>query len=221
MQNDSLIILLNASVEAKGHCKKVYKSGKTIFEYNRIKNKYLNIKDYELLLNCYLNDQIPRQYRYYIAPKYLSFKSLDSITYILDSINESQVSYILRKYKKIDSLPAECNRIIFLVIQHGTDIFQEKNAFLINEFYLKKLISSHKFAQFQDRLLIRKKKLQKYGTQFAGKRPWECIPLDSVNYFRNQIGLENVKDYWKSLNIDVDSVGFAELKNLIIRKPNS
>jgi hypothetical protein len=135
-----------------------------------------------------------------------------------DSINITKLSLYLKKNDigKFKLLPPSCTKITFLCIQHSSSNYFNLYSNFIDSLYSYALLSNLNYAQFKDRQLIYRREKQKYGTQFVGSRPWECISLDSVNMYRKSINLDSIHIYWKKIGINADSTNFALLKDLII-----
>ncbi|PKL37398.1 MAG: hypothetical protein CVV41_22850 [Candidatus Riflebacteria bacterium HGW-Riflebacteria-1] len=129
----------------------------------------------------------------------------------IDSENQRKIEKILEEIgwpRKSDfgSLgPAEA---IFLVIQHSDLDFQKKYYKLLKLAAESGDLSKSSFAIFEDRILVREGKNQKYGSQLkidqnTGK--YSFYPIEdeeNVNKRRSEVGLESLDEYAKRFGIE-------------------
>ncbi len=139
-------------------------------------------------------------------------KGGDSAAYMnyIDSTNLVRVEAIIKKYgwpgrSLIGSLG---NETVWLVIQHASLEVQEKYFPLMEESVKKSESSATELGYLEDRILMRKGKKQKYGTQVATNPKtgemeiWPIEDEKNVNIRRAELYLQPLENYAKSFGIE-------------------
>ncbi len=120
-----------------------------------------------------------------------------------DSINEVQVIEILDNNGWVGTsrIGSKANQALWLVIQHSSLVIQEKYLPLLEESVLKNESPGWHLAFLKDRILMRNKKKQFYGTQAVYNKEsgkYEIYPIEdpkNVDDRRKKIGLETMEEY--------------------------
>lgn len=131
-----------------------------------------------------------------------------------DSINLLKVIKILdtKGWPGIELIGERGTSTLFLVIQHADQQIQEKYLSMIEKAVADNNLPKRQFAMFYDRLLLRRGKLQIYGTQLAidnkSKQPYVLPLKDPINVDkrRTDMGLNTMQENlnrWK-LSWDVE-----------------
>lgn len=128
-----------------------------------------------------------------------------------DALNLVMVEEIISKYGWLGPRQVGFRGMsaLFLPIQHADLKTQEKYLPLIRQAAVdKKVIPSH-FAMLADRIAIRNKRPQEYGTQInAADGKYDIMPLlnpDSVDVWRKSINMaQTMEDYLKISNVSWD-----------------
>lgn len=142
----------------------------------------------------------------------------------IDSINILRIEEIIKQYgypgKTLVGIPT--NEAVFYVVQHSSKIkeyipYIEKAA-MAGELPFKN------YAMMLDRLLMRERKEQIYGTQIMGFRigtgemkmfVWPIKDPENVDSLRKKAGLElSVKDNAKRLDVDYKVITLEEAKKM-------
>ncbi|MDR2083978.1 MAG: hypothetical protein LBP67_03185 [Bacteroidales bacterium] len=123
----------------------------------------------------------------------------------IDAINQMYVSDLLDTYGWPDNLSDSANTAIFLVIDHGDNSYSEKYFNLIKEKADQGVIQKSNAATLEDRILMRRNKPQKYGTQTKseikndGKENviyiWPIEDTEKVDELRISVGLIPLNAY--------------------------
>lgn len=104
---------------------------------------------------------------------------------INDSINQKQIDSIFHKYGWLTppTVSEKASNAYFYVIQHAQYEFQKKYASNVILAYEKGIINMQEFVLFIDRLAIRERKYQKYGTQVMTDNIGNnyFVPIDTTN----------------------------------------
>ncbi len=100
--------------------------------------------------------------------------------------------------------------VIFLSLQHGTLLSRETYFPLLKEAALVGEIEMKFIAMMEDRILLDKGEKQKYGTQLIqiNDDGFKLGPLEdssNVNKRRTEVGLNNIQDFLKEMNLPTNS----------------
>jgi hypothetical protein len=132
----------------------------------------------------------------------------------IDSVNVVIITGILDRYgwidkKRIGFLESSA---LFFVIQHATIDTQEKYLPSLRKAVLDKIESPHHLTMLEDRVSIRKKKYQVYGTQLFFYPPdnryylYPMIEPENIMQRRKEVGLDSTSfsSYLKQFNLEWD-----------------
>ncbi|UYW01494.1 hypothetical protein K5I29_00650 [Flavobacterium agricola] len=153
----------------------------------------------ELIQQLYKSDQAVRKELHEIInseDQTNLYKKLDEMNKI-DAVNQKIAFPLLDKYLENEiELSNESIKGLYYILQHSE--FHEKYKPFVEIAFQKKAIMPNEYAQFIDRLLVRKKQTQLYGLQskyWPENQDMFLFPLDK-NYAANRkkIGLE-MADY--------------------------
>lgn len=183
------------------------------------KNQSLNKELVKKLWEMNVDDQIHREYSDFYKKKYGENSSeLDSIKKMqnhLDSINLIKLEAIIKEYgwpKKSMVGDGMIASTAFLIIQHTKDINVQKKYLPIIEKMVKiGEIDAGSFAFLTDRILLKEKKKQKYGTQVVTNKDTgkdEIYPIEdeaNVDKRRAEYGLEPLKEYLQWFDIEYEN----------------
>ncbi|MES2327994.1 MAG: DUF6624 domain-containing protein [Bacteroidota bacterium] len=132
----------------------------------------------------------------------------------IDSVNVAVVTGILDRYGWIDKKRIGIleSSALFFVIQHATIETQEKYLPSLRKAVIDKIESPHHLTMLEDRVSIRQKKYQVYGTQlfyYPPDKRYYLYPLlepENVIQRRNEIGLDSASfsAYLKQFNLEWD-----------------
>jgi hypothetical protein len=135
----------------------------------------------------------------------------DSTEFInfIDSCNLAQVELIINKYGWLgkSEIGIKGNTTLFIVIQHADLKTQQKYFPLLKTSVEKGESSASDMALMVDRILIRKKQRQIFGSQvtYNSKGQPEFYPIideKNVNYRRTEVGLESIEEYAERFGIE-------------------
>jgi hypothetical protein len=123
----------------------------------------------------------------------------------LDSSNQIYISRFLDTfgYPKFADVGLKGSKAINLVLQHSPLTIQIKYYPLLCEALKKRRMAAMTFAMFEDRLNLRLKRRQVYGTQAIAINDksaslYPLFNLDSTNSFRSRIGItQTIEEYVK------------------------
>jgi hypothetical protein len=143
----------------------------------------------------------------------------------LDAINLGIVENILTKYGWLSNkeIGIVGNKAIFLTIQHADIETQQKWLPILKEAVISKNEDPFHLCLLEDRILLRSKHEQLYGTQFLYYKPdnrYYIQPIqnpDSLFIRRNMVGLDSVSlnTYYKQFNLQWDkAVYYKDLNRL-------
>jgi len=132
----------------------------------------------------------------------------------IDSVNVAIVTGILDRYGWIDKKRIGIleSSALFFVIQHGAIDIQEKYLPSLRTAVMEKIESPHHLTMLEDRITLRRKKYQVYGTQlfyYPPDKRYYLFPLiepENVIRRREEIGLDpaSFTAYLKQFNLDWD-----------------
>jgi hypothetical protein len=173
-----------------------------------------------------------QQYRYNVKDKKSGSRETSSSKHVKeiqanDRLNLRIVEDIIKKHGWLGykDIGVKANLAMFMVIQHADSGTQERYLPLLeNALREKKLLPSH-YAMLYDRIEIRKKRPQRYGTQvnLAGGKA-EVLPLsnpDSLHVWRRSIGMiESYEQYLRQFNITWDSAAYKQQLPALKKKYN-
>jgi uncharacterized protein DUF6624 len=144
-------------------------------------------------------------------PNSAEIKSLWLIQKKIDAENQKIVSDILSRYgwpnrKEYGSIgPAQ---VVFLVIQHAPLAYQKQYYEIVKQAVESGSLMKNSFALFEDRLLVRQGKKQRYGSQVKVDQTsgaQEFYPIEdelNVDKRRKAMGLQPIAEYAKLFAID-------------------
>jgi hypothetical protein len=155
---------------------------------------------------------------FYMDQRYRKYRSADTIekySYEIrktDSINLKKVIPIVERYGILGmgDIGAIGYYAITMTIQHADLVTQEKYLPYYKEALLKGRITGSTYAMLVDRIEVRNKRMQIYGTQVmrVGKKKLELYPvinIDSINERRLSIRLiDPIEKYLKTLGVEWD-----------------
>jgi hypothetical protein len=127
-------------------------------------------------------------------------KNLEIVTGIIDK----------HGWLGVKDIGIKANMALFAVIQHADLETQEKYLPMIKEAVLKKRTPPSQYALLYDRIEIKNKRPQMYGSQlnFLKKGNYEVLPLlnpDSVDRWRMSLGMmDSLKTYLKGFQVKWD-----------------
>lgn len=196
-----------------------------IVSSNKLKTEALLDSSLVILLDTiYMKDQQYRSQMREIHEKYGSkssqMQSLVKKIEINDSLNLIEVSKIIDKrgWLGTDVIGKKGNMTLFLVIQHANIQTQKKYLPIMKSAVKKGKASASNFAMLQDRVLIRMKKKQIYGSQVGKNKEsgkYYVLPLrnpKSVNIRRAKMGLYPLEDYLSHWNIRFNPITYKNPK---------
>jgi hypothetical protein len=127
----------------------------------------------------------------------------------IDSCNLVQVESLIRKYGWMGKslIGGYCNYTLWLVIQHAELPVQEKYLPLLEASVADSESRACDLAYLQDRVLMRQKKKQIYGSQIVLNKEGgqEFYPIEdekNVNIRRKKAGLQPMEEYAKNFGIE-------------------
>lgn len=91
---------------------------------------------------------------------------------------------------------------IWLVLQHAPPKYQSKYIPLLKESAIKGDIELSVIALMKDRALMYEGKQQKFGSQIQNGKLYNLFEPEYVDQRREEIGMENLKDYLKRFDIE-------------------
>lgn len=187
--------------------------GMEIFTFldNLSEEERLNIKP---LLQLYYKDQLYRD-----AKNYEYYKANKLKQDLLDSENQLIVARFLDSTgfpskKEVGYLSAHN---IALVLEHAPLMFKEKYAPLMNKALQKGDVSPSQYAIFIDKILWKKKQLQKYGTQVIYQnKSYSLYPVNlaTVATYRKEINMLEPLEYYLEKNFKIKLDSSAYMKEL-------
>ncbi|MDW8849863.1 DUF6624 domain-containing protein [Flavobacterium sp. MMLR14_040] len=164
------------------------------------------------LLAIYAEDQDIREILMKIyKEKGIGNKSFDSINKLMgykDSVNLKKVVKILDEKGWVGKnvVGSQANKTLFLVIQHSDLKYQQKYLPMMRDAVKKGNASANSLALLEDRVALRERHKQIYGSQISmipGAKAF-VLPLedpDNVDKRRAEVGLGPIADYVKKWNI--------------------
>lgn len=187
----------------------IKKSEQFLFLDNMTAAKRASLKP---LLQLYYKDQLYRDnknFDYYIANR----KKQD----ILDAQNQKVVGTYLDSvgFPTIQNQGFISTHGVGLVLEHAPLNFKEKYAPLMFDALQKGSLTASQYAIFFDKMLCKKKELQKYGTQVLYKNgEYSLYPVDlrTVEQHRNEIKMLEGLDYYleRNFKIKLDSTDYMQ-----------
>lgn len=215
-----------------GSCKKVSeetKKSKNKIQVNtELKEKLEYILTLDQGIRQLLQENISEEKKDELITKMgLSKKIVETDIYSLmkevDSTNLIEIEKIIKEFgypnKELVGEPA--NETVFYVIQHSDKI--EQYLPIIRKAAKNGDISMRKLAMMEDRHLMDKGKEQIYGTQIRGQKDkngnwiyfvWPIKKPDSINLIREKIGLGNIEEYAKGLDVEYKVLTLEEINEL-------
>lgn len=153
-------------------------------------------------------DTIKKQYGWESTQMKAHLKLINKI----DSINLIKVKQILDKYGWLgaETIGANGNLTLFLIIQHADQVTQEKYLPMMREAVKKGKASAYNLALLEDRVALRQGKKQIYGSQIGSNvesKTYYILPLedpDNVDKRRSTVGLQPLAEYVKQWQIQWD-----------------
>lgn len=136
--------------------------------------------------------------------------SLNREIFVFDSTSFIYIKGLIDRYGWLgkSEVGVAGNQALFLTVQHSDDIDWLERAFpLLKKSALKGESSLYDAALLEDRLLVQRGELQKYGTQYyydEDSNQYFFYPMEErckVNHRRKKLGLEKIKKYAKSNDI--------------------
>ncbi len=143
---------------------------------------------------------------------------------LLDSVNTAQLEEIIAKngWPGKSLVGNQAAMAAFIVLQHSSIEIQEKYLPMVEAAAAKGEIERAHLAMLQDRILMRRDKPQKYGTQLwndpsTGKLGLYPIEDSSgVDLRRAEVGLPPIYEYLKQIGINPDSLTQRPKTEIII-----
>ena len=141
----------------------------------------------------------------------------------VDRNNTSKLRQIVAKYgwPTISLVGAEGSHAAWLIIQHSPSLrFQKECLIRMKDVAKIKEVNKHDVAYLTDRILVREKKVQLFGTQFHVVRnkfePYPIQRLAGLGQRRRAYGLESFKSYAKKF----DNKDISRYKKLFQKPKN-
>lgn len=180
-----------------------------------IDSSKFNKKLMKILNTIHNNDQAGRQKLGVLIKSNASKAAKDSLWRRIretDREDLKQVSLILDKYgwQGPQDVGIDASETLFLVIQHADLATQEKYLPVVRDAEKNGKTLSSNLALLEDRIAMRTKQLQSYGSQtFTDKITGQLLvyPIadpDHLDERRKRMGLPPMADYMKVMNIDWD-----------------
>ena len=148
---------------------------------------------------------------------------------LLDSVNTAQLEEIIAKngWPGKSLVGNQASMAAFVVLQHSPIEIQEKYLPMVEAAAEKGDVERGHLAMLQDRILMRRDKPQKYGTQLwndpsTGKLG--LYPIEdsaNVDQRRAEIGLPPLYDYIRSMGINPDSLSQRPKTELMLNMGKS
>lgn len=125
----------------------------------------------------------------------------------LDSVNQAIVHHILKRgYPTSRRIGMDLIEVPFYVIQHADLKYQEEHIGILSEAVNKGIIRKNNMAYLIDRMLMRKKLPQRFGTQLIYNKKKDRLELykvenlEKIDQYREEYGLNKLVVYLKDHN---------------------
>ena len=194
-----------------------------IFTMGGVVAQSFDLKDIdEKLQKIHDDDQQIREKWENAVQNKLPAQSIESEMHSIDSLNQIYVSKLLDEYGWPDKLSEKANEALWYVIQHAGNSFAEKYFHLVKEKGGQGILSMSTVATFEDRMLMRSGKPQKYGTQavsvmytYSGGSDdkkmeiksyiWPIEDNEKVDELRAAVGLSPMDQYLQELEDSINT----------------
>lgn len=127
----------------------------------------------------------------------------------LDSINLHMVDSFFNRYNKWPDknwVGLLGNRAVSLIIQHADLPYQEKYYPIVKRAWQDKQVAGETFAMLQDRINVKNKRLQLYGSQFCYVNNKQVLypvaNVDSLSIRRKQMGMVSIESYFAMFKLE-------------------
>jgi len=174
-----------------------------------------NKKLMKILDTIHRSDQAGREQLSILIKNNASKATKDSLWKCIretDQEDLKKVELIIDKYgwQGPQDVGLDASEALFLVLQHADLATQQKYLPLVADAEKNGKTLSSNLALLEDRIAIRTKKMQLYGSQiFTDKTTGKSLPYpiadpDDLDVRRKKMGLPPMADYMRSMNIDWD-----------------